>query len=79
MMRIDIAFTFMPCGGCRWEKLNNSPELDLISFQKEMAKKDVHLDYDVEEFRKDLETLEKLRRKPDHESSYRYVIIEANI
>lgn len=31
--------------------------LDQISFQHEMAKRDVYLNYDVEEFRKDLETM----------------------
>lgn len=31
--------------------------LDQVAFQHEMAKRDVYLNYDVEEFRKDLETL----------------------
>ncbi|MFM9903885.1 MAG: UPF0175 family protein [Pyrinomonadaceae bacterium] len=31
--------------------------IDQIAFQHEMAKRNVYLNYDVEEFRKDLETL----------------------
>ena len=34
--------------------------LDLISFQKELAKRDIYIHYDIEDFRSDVETLEKL-------------------
>ncbi len=34
--------------------------LDQIAFQKEMATRDVYMNYDVEEFEKDLETLKLL-------------------
>ena len=34
--------------------------LDLISFQKELAKRDIYIHYDVEDFLSDVETLEKL-------------------
>jgi len=34
--------------------------LDLIAFQKELAKRDVYIHYDIEDFRKDVENLEKL-------------------
>jgi predicted HTH domain antitoxin len=37
--------------------------LDLISFQKELAKRDIYIHYDTEDFLSDLKTLEKLDRK----------------
>jgi predicted HTH domain antitoxin len=43
--------------------------LDQIAFQHEMAKRDVCLNYDVDEFRKDLETLELLEGKLKHDRS----------
>lgn len=36
-------------------------KLDQISFQKELAKRDIYLNYNIEEFKRDLETLERLR------------------
>lgn len=43
--------------------------LDQMAFQHEMAKRDVYLNYDVEEFRKDMETLEILDSKLKHDRS----------
>ncbi len=37
--------------------------LDQIAFQKELAKHNVYLNYDVEEFKKDLDTITRLRAK----------------
>lgn len=42
-------------------------ELDQIAFQHEMASRNVYLNYDVEEFRKDLETLGSLEAKLKHD------------
>lgn len=38
--------------------------LDIISFQKELAKRDIYIHYDVDDFRSDVETLEKLDSDP---------------
>lgn len=35
-------------------------QLDVISFQKELAKRNVNINYDVEELKKDIETLKAL-------------------
>jgi len=34
--------------------------LDLIAFQKELAKRDVYIHYDIEDFHKDIENLNEL-------------------
>lgn len=34
--------------------------LDLISFQKELAKREIYINYDVDDFKEDLETLKEL-------------------
>ena len=34
--------------------------LDLVSFQKELAKREVYLHYDVEDYREDLENLDRM-------------------
>jgi len=34
--------------------------LDLISFQKELAKRDIYIHYDTEDFLSDVETLKKI-------------------
>lgn len=39
----------------------NLAGLDQISFQKEMAKRDVYIKYDIEDLETDLENLKKLR------------------
>jgi len=38
-------------------------QLDILSFQKELAKRGVYIKYDVEDFEEDMKTLEKLRNK----------------
>lgn len=43
--------------------------LDQIEFQNEMASRNVYLNYDVEEFRKDIETLGILESKLNHDRS----------
>ena len=43
--------------------------LDQIAFQHEMASRNVYLNYDVEEFRKDMETLGLLESKLKHDRS----------
>lgn len=68
-MRIDLAVHLYATRRLSMGKARRLAGLDLISFQKEMAKRDVNLNYDVEEFRKDLETLEILRPKLNHDRS----------
>ncbi len=36
-------------------------KLDQISFQTELAKRNIYLNYDIEEFKRDLETLDRLK------------------
>lgn len=43
--------------------------LDQIAFQHEMAKRNVYLNYDVEEFRKDMETLGIIESKLENDRS----------
>ena len=42
-------------------------KLDQISFQKELAKRNIYLNYDIDEFKEDLKTLERIgdSRKDD--------------
>lgn len=35
-------------------------ELDLISFQKELAKRDIYINYDVDDFKEDLKTISEI-------------------
>lgn len=37
--------------------------LDLISFQGELAKRNIYIHYDVDDLRQDVETLDRLRKK----------------
>lgn len=56
-MLIELAVHLYDIGRLSMGQAKRLAGLDQISFQKEMAKRDVYLNYDVEEFRKDMETL----------------------
>lgn len=68
-MRIDLAVHLYATRRLSMGKAKQLAGLDLISFQKEMAKRDVYLNYDVEELKKDIETMERLRPKLDNDRS----------
>jgi predicted HTH domain antitoxin len=68
-MRIDLAVHLYATRRLSMGKAKKLAGLDLFSFQKEMAKRDVYLNYDVEELKKDIETMERLRPKLDHDRS----------
>lgn len=68
-MRIDLAVHLYATGRLSMGKARELAGLDVISFQKEMKKRNVYHSYDVEEFRKDLETLERIRPKMNDDRS----------
>lgn len=46
-------------------KARKLANMDLISFQRELAKRDVFIHYDIDDFHKDLENLEQLDKLGD--------------
>lgn len=55
---IEMAVHFYDIGKMSMGQARNFVNLDQISFQKEMAKRDVLIKYDVEDLEADLRTLE---------------------
>ncbi|MCG8327855.1 MAG: UPF0175 family protein [Chitinophagales bacterium] len=55
---IEMAVHFYDIGKMSMGQARNFANLDQISFQKEMAKRDVLIKYDVEDLEADLRTLE---------------------
>lgn len=68
-MRIDLAVHLYATRRLSMGKAKELAGLDLISFQGELKKRNVYLNYDVEELKKDIETLERLRPKLNHDRS----------
>jgi predicted HTH domain antitoxin len=58
---IEMAVHLYDMGRLSMGQARNLAELDQISFQKEMTKRDVHIKYDVEDLETDLENLKKIR------------------
>lgn len=54
---IELAVYLYDKGRLSIGKARRLAGLDLISFQKELAERNVYLNYDVEEFREDMKTL----------------------
>ena len=55
---IEMAVHFYDIGKMSMGQARNFAKLDQISFQKEMAKRDVLVKYDIEDLEVDLQTLE---------------------
>lgn len=62
-MRTDLAVHLYATRRLSMGKARRLAGLDLISFQKEMAKRDVYINYDVEDLHDDMKTLGLVIRK----------------
>ena len=62
-MRIDLAAHLYAEKRLSMGKARELAGLDLISFQKELAKRNIFIHYAAEDLQQDLETLEKLDSK----------------
>lgn len=62
-LRIEIATHLYATKRFSMGRAKRLAGLDLISFQHELAKRNIYLNYDVEELRQDIETLGRLREK----------------
>jgi predicted HTH domain antitoxin len=58
---IEIAVHLYDIGRLSMGQARNLAQLDQISFQKEMAKRDVYIQYDIKDLETDLENLRKLK------------------
>ena len=56
-MRIDLAVHLYATRRLSMGKAKQLAELDLISFQKELAKRDVYINYDVSDLHDDMKAL----------------------
>lgn len=68
-MRIDLAVHLYATHRLSMGKAKELAGLDMISFQREMKRRNVYHNYDIEEFKKDLETLDRLRSKMKNDRS----------
>lgn len=57
---IEMAVHFYDIGKMSMGQARNFANLDQISFQKEMAKRDVYIKYDIEDLEADMKTLEMM-------------------
>ena len=62
-MRIDLAAHLYATKRLSMGKAKRLAGLDLLSFQRELAKRNIYIHYGVEDLEQDLETLERLRSK----------------
>ncbi|MEL7124551.1 MAG: UPF0175 family protein [Bacteroidota bacterium] len=60
---IEIAVHLYDTERLSMGQARNLAQLDLISFQKELAKRDVYIKYDIEDLETDLENLKYLREE----------------
>ena len=60
---IEIAVHLYDTERLSMGQAKNLAQLDLISFQKELAKRDVYIKYDIEDLETDLENLKYLREE----------------
>jgi len=58
---IEIAVHLYDIGRLSMGQARNLAQLDQISFQKELAKRDVYIQYDIKDLETDLENLRKLK------------------
>lgn len=62
-LTIEIAVYLYDTGRLTMGQARNLVQLDQISFQKELSKRDVYLKYDIEDLETDLDNLQKFREK----------------
>lgn len=62
-LTIEIAVYLYDTGRLTMGQARNLAQLDQISFQKELSKRDVFLKYDIEDLETDLDNLQKFREK----------------
>ncbi|MCI4671750.1 MAG: UPF0175 family protein [Bacteroidia bacterium] len=60
---LEIAVHLYDSGRFSMGQARNLAQLDQISFQKELAKRDIYIKYDVEDLHTDLSNLRKVRTK----------------
>lgn len=60
---IEIAVHLYDTERLSMGQARNLAQLDQISFQKELAKRDVYIKYDVYDLETDLENLDKLKKR----------------
>ncbi|MBK8702692.1 MAG: UPF0175 family protein [Saprospiraceae bacterium] len=60
---IEIAVHLYDIGRLSMGQARNPAQLDQISFQKELAKRDVYIQYDIKDLETDLENLRKLKER----------------
>ncbi len=60
---IEIAVHLYDIGRLSMGQARNLAQLDQISFQKELAKRDVYIQYDIKDLETDLENLRKLKER----------------
>lgn len=60
---IEIAVHLYDIGRLSMGQARNLAQLDQISFQKELAKRDVYIKYDIKDLETDLENLKKLKER----------------
>lgn len=60
---IEIAVHLYDTGRLSMGQARNLAQLDQISFQRELAKRDVYIKYDKEDLETDLENLRKLKNR----------------
>jgi predicted HTH domain antitoxin len=60
---IEIAVHLYDTERLSMGQARNLAQLDQISFQKELAKRDVYIKYDVDDLETDLENLDKLKKR----------------
>ena len=59
---IEIAVHLYDTERLSMGQARNLAQLDQISFQKELAKRDVYIKYDIEDLETDLKNLDKLKK-----------------
>ena len=62
-LAIEIAVHLYDTGRLSMGQARNLAQLDHLSFQKELAKRDVYIKYDVEDLETDLANLKALRKQ----------------
>ncbi|MEO1808831.1 MAG: UPF0175 family protein [Bacteroidota bacterium] len=58
---LEIALHLYDSGRFSMGQARNLAQLDQISFQKELAKRDIYIKYDIEDLNTDLSNLRKIR------------------
>lgn len=60
-MRIDLATHLYATKRLSMGKAKRLAGLDLLSFQRELKERNIYIHYNIDDLKKDLDTLEKLR------------------